>query len=358
MIMNHVYWQVGEVKTASKMKALHLAGGDLSKIKFYYYDEILNNKNFENEPPESFEQLAIERCIFLRNTANHLVLWLSSGYDSNTVLHYFIKSGCKIDEIVCYTRDKIFDSEYNTSLKVAISYKKTHNQKCKINWFRLQLESLEDYYQNLKDDFIYQPGQNLRFSKTDPTSQLHSHYEIRKFLEVNANTRLDIFGTEKPKLLIEEGKWYTAMPDNNFYYFYSDAITSFFNDAPYFKIFAKQAHMALKWFESLPEFDEALLSKVQSYDQEYYNRWNVACGRVPVINKFSVNGWSKHLYFNDYITSIDSLPYVQFYQNSKIMKYYKTAINDFKSFFKLNDLKNLPNLQIMGLKKFLKNVKK
>ena len=112
--------------------------------------------------------IAKKRCDYLRINCDWLVLWLSSGYDSNTVLKYFIESDNKIDEIIVYQRNQLFDNEYITALEIAKNYKKYSNPKLKITWLPMSYDHMIEIYEKLivlfpeKSSFFALQIENLR----------------------------------------------------------------------------------------------------------------------------------------------------------------------------------------------------
>lgn len=354
-----IYWQVENKKTKSKGQALLWAQGDLSKIKFYFYDEEWKNEDFTLEPTESFAELAKKRCSYLRNTCDWLVLWLSSGYDSNTALKYFIESGNKIDEIIIYQRNALFDNEYVFALQAAENYKKYFNLLVKITYFSVPYDHTKEIYEKLKYDYVNQPGLSVRFTKTSPSWQVLHHSAVLSVLENYKNKRIDVCGFEKPKVLLQENKWYAFVPDSSVYDSgISDRLTGFFIDVADFKFYIKQHFMVIRWFEHLKNFTPELIHKIQS-SQIHYKEWNLACGRIPIYSDYSVYAAGKKFFTNN-IQSEDSKPYIDHFKENKIFDYYQQGIESIKQYCKWwsgkEDLDT--HTTIISKPKFIKNYEK
>ena len=354
-MIDWMYWEVDGKKTNSKGQALLWSNGDLNKIKFYFCDNEWSDEDFLLEPTESFEQLAFARCEYLRNRYNWLCLWLSSGYDSVTVLEYFKLSGNKLDEIICYRRGPINDNEYTTSLRMAEEYKKDYNPKCKITFLPIGFDHMDNIYNKLKSDWIYQPGLHLRFTKTAPVWQVHHHDDVLYTLGEGIS-RGDITGWEKPKVLLENGKWYSWLLDNNTYDAgCSERLIGFFTHKDAFKLYLKQHYMIIKWYESLANLSEDLVHRVQGHNFLYYES-NLACGRIPVGNEYSVHGRGKEL-FKQQVDSPDSVSYLDHFRGSKSIEYFLDGIRAIKEKFphwNIND--NFDKMSILtSRKRFLKN---
>ena len=56
------YYQVGNDKTYNKFEAIKWANGDVSKIHFYFLDDVWDSLDLTVEPTESWEQLMRDRC--------------------------------------------------------------------------------------------------------------------------------------------------------------------------------------------------------------------------------------------------------------------------------------------------------
>ena len=330
-MIDWMYWEVDGKKTNSKGQALRWSNGNLDKIKFYFCDDEWKDEDFLTEPTESFEKLAIDRCNFLRNRYNWLCLWLSSGYDSVTVLEYFKLSGNKLDEIICYRRGPINDNEYTTSLRMAEDYKKDYNPKCKITYLPINFDHMDRIYNKLKSDWIYEPGLHLRFTKTAPVWQVHHHDKVLYNLGEGV-TRGDITGWEKPKVILENDKWHSWLLDVCTYDAgCSERLIGFFTHKDAFKLYLKQHYMMIKWYESLPSITEQSIHNVQNHNIFYYES-NLACGRVQVSNEYSVHGSGKNL-FKQQIDSPDSLTYIDHFKGSKSMSYFLEGIEAIKEKF-------------------------
>lgn len=327
-----IYWYVGDKKTNSKGQALLWAEGDLSKIGFYFYDEEWKDNDYTVEPTETFAVLAKKRCDYLRTNCDWLVLWLSSGYDSNTVLKYFIESGNKIDEILIYQRSPLFDNEYIFAAQTAENYKKYHNSAVKIHLLPISHNHLIEIYEKLKYDYIKQPGLSLRFTKTSPTWQVSHHSSVLKTLEKHSHKRIDVSGFDKPKVYLHENKWYAFVPDSSIYDAgIADRLTGFFIDQADFKLYIKQHFMVIKWFENLENFTPELVHEIQSH-KKLYKEWNLACGRIPVFSDYSVNGTKKKLFTNS-TESADSKPYLVHFKDNKIFDYWQQGIQAIKHYY-------------------------
>jgi len=329
-----IYWQVGDLKTNSKAEAIKWAGGDLKKIHFYFYDDEWKNNDYTQEPKKTFEELCINRCRVLRSSCDWLSLWLSSGYDSNTILKYFILSQQKIDEIIIYARPIDKDTDGITALQTAQDYKKYYYNNVKITFLEISYDHMSSIYENLKENFIFQSGFNLRFTKTGPVWQIKHHENVLRAIDRHQTKRIDVCGFEKPKVYLHGEKWYAFVPDSSVYDYLTNFLTGFYVDVNDFDFYLKQHFMVIKWFETLPDLNEKLVHDVQSH-KRYYSAWNLACGRFMVNNSFSTNAAGKFLYSNS-IQSPDSQKFIEhfFKEKNKIYNYYLEGLANLKNICK------------------------
>jgi hypothetical protein len=332
-MLDWLYWEVDGKRTNSKGQALLWANGDISKIKFYFCDDEWKDENFLNDPAESFENLAMERCNQLRAKYNWLCLWLSSGYDSVTVLEYFKLSKNKLDEIIVYRRNTINDNEFVTALKMAENYKKYYNSRVRITYLPIDYNHMDKLYNKLKGDWILAPGLHLRFTKTAPVWQVTHHSDVLRTIKEGV-TRGDITGWEKPKLWLENNKWYSILADASSYDAgCSERLIGFFTHRDAFKLYLKQHYLLIKWFESFKNLNEKMihemLHKVQGEQRLYYYESNIACGRIPVTNEYSMHAAGKKLFLQK-IDSPDSVPYLKHFTGTKSIDYFMQGIHSIR----------------------------
>lgn len=351
-----IYWQIGDKKTKSKTESLLLANGDPSKITFHLHDDEWKDKDYTIEPEKSFAELAINRCNFLREKTNWLSLWLSSGYDSYTILKYFEISKAKLDEIVIYCRGE-WDQEYVYSQKMALEYKKNYNPRCVIEIFVMPYDQHSKIYESLKEDWIYAPGLSARFTKTAPSWISYYPGEGMKILDKNNSDRIDINGFDKPRVDLSDDKWYAFYPDAGAIDMISDRFTGFYIDPEDFDFYVKQHYMVINWFESLANLSKELVHTVQSH-KIYYKEWNIACGRIDPKNLWSTDGYGKKI-FNHSTQSPCGITLQKHFANSKGLQYYNEGLkiiqNSCRWWNPMEDLAGKSNIQ--SVKKFLRNLK-
>ena len=202
------YYQIGNHNTVSKNEAFMLANGDVDKISFYQQNHIWDNVNLSVEPTQSFSSLCEENCKLYRQHYDHVCLWLSGGYDSQTILQSFINSGALIDEIAFMDRSEYYyDPEVPFIEQSIKNYQQYHNPRVKINRVKIDLKYHENFYNKYSESIWYLgPGSNLRYTKST-ANYIHNFHDEFVQSKIKQHTRVDIYGKDKPKLDLKNNKW-------------------------------------------------------------------------------------------------------------------------------------------------------
>ena len=284
MKLDQCYYQVAGLKTNSKNRALLLANGDRNKIHFYQHDQFWDQQDWKIDPVPSFDQLCHERCRQLRDKYEWLCLWLSSGYDSQTVLQSFIDSNIQIDEIAYMYRLDYYNDPEIPYIEYSIeNYKKYFNPNLKITKTIIDFKYTIDFYKKNKEDWLFHKGQNVRTSKST-ASLVHDHCEqILRIKDTTPKNRADIYGKEKPRMDLRDGWWFVQSIDFMWDVEMDSPIESFYISDQMPELHIKQCHMVANWFESLAGIDHDMVHRIQSHDAAYYKDWNLACGRKEVM---------------------------------------------------------------------------
>ena len=294
------YYQVGDYKTFSKNECFVLTKGDASKIAFHQQHRIWDAVDMTKEPEQSFESLCEEICRRYRERYDHICLWLSAGYDSQTILSSFMRAGVLIDEIGYHDRsDYYYDSEIPYIQQSIQIYKEFYNPNLKINRVVLDAKYYKNFYNQFADKvWFHGPGNSLKYAKS-AANYVHNFHEdvIRSKTQYN---RVDLFGKEKPRLDLRDGKWYMQSNDLTYFDSIGAPVECFFCTDVLPELHVKQIHMAIRFFESLPELSHELVHNIQSNDSRYYERWNLGVGRVPVQHPESRNASIKQNFANKF----------------------------------------------------------
>ena len=331
----NLYWTVDGKKTYSKIQAMMWSRANLDKIKFYFFDKEWAHHNWSVPPKYSVRQLAEDRCYQLRASTNHLCLWLSSGYDSVTILNTFIKLGLPIDEICTYGRRET-DPEYPLALAFAENYKNNHNPNVKITKVPLDFQYIKNFYKTHKDNVLTLPGgfSSLRLTKSS-VHFVSCGSDIAQAMIHSKSDRIDMSGFEKPRVTLHNNVWYAMFPDDAVYDHAGSRTKGFWLDDDCWELYHAQCWAVIDWFETLPELTEELVHKIQNNDSDYYAQWSINCGRDPIYNNYSHSAQGKH-FFKSAISSPDSQPYIEHFQKDspELINGYLNNLRDFHSLMK------------------------
>ena len=328
------YYQVGDFKSFSKNECFIVAKGDASKISFYQQNDIWDNVDLATEPEQSFDKLCEENCRRFRQKYDHICLWLSSGYDSQTALKSFIRANVIIDEIAYYDRRAYYADPELPFIEHSIKiYKEFYNPNLKINAIKIDTDYHENFYNKHAESVWYTgPGSNLRYTKST-ASYIHNFHDNYLKSKIHEHKRVDIYGKDKPKLDLRDGKWYLQSNDLVFYDMIGAPVECFYCNSLLPELHVKQIHLAIRYFENLPGINHSLVHQVQSNDPIYYEQWNLSIGRLPVECIESRDARVKSNFGNT-LESKDATQLVQHLEKTnKQIEYFKGYRSDF-----LNDL--------------------
>jgi len=328
------YYVVDGQKTSSRNQALLWAGGNINRIYFYCMEHVWDYANWAIEPDITIESMCRHRCHQLRDQYNWLCLWLSGGWDSQTILKSFIDSGVKLDEIAFMDRSDYWSDPELPVIRSAIDhYKKYHNPNVKIFRVVVDFDYTNNVYKRLKDDWVLEPGTCLRPSKSIASFLQRYHDSVVKSRLTFKGSRADIYGKEKPKLNLYQNKWYMCVNDLTVGDSVGADIVEFYTTKDYPDLHVKQCYLAIKFFESFKDCSHKFVHQVQSNDKLYYQRWNVSLGRVSMIGALGGHGLGNKLYFNQLLESPDSKKILHYMQSEKnsVLGMINDSINTFVS---------------------------
>lgn len=338
-----IYYHVDGRRTNSKVEAFILANGDPSKVEWSFMDEFWAKQDWSQEPTDSFEDLLVERAIQIREQSSYVALWLSGGYDSQTILDTFVNNNIKIDEILVYKRAYLTSweahAEFDWALNQARHLKTTLWPNLKIVQVDLIPDDLKRYYKTLDDTWILQPGSQLTLTKSVPSFMYNFNNYIKTVFDIS--NRCDIEGRDKPRLWIDNGNWYTTYYDVLSEWQSNSASEAFYITPKFPKLHIKQTWMMINWLESMPFSDISQMNDFLHQTQSLktgvysYRDWNLSIGRHMVKNFGSfvttIKG-SKTWHQGDVTETNESRPIREFFKKNHkdVYDVYMKGINDIK----------------------------
>ena len=293
------YWKVGESKTFSKQQAIIWAAGDVSKIHYYFMDEVWAAQTWTQPPAMSVKELMQVRCHQLREQYQNVRVAYSGGYDSQGIIDSFIDAKLPIDSLMIRTKQYKLTPENLIAQQQAQLLKNALWPNLEIKNIQLHADDFYSFYRQHADDWLIQPsgGYEPWFYKVN-LSFLQNHnqdFQLAQEQFVN-QTHCDVYGVEKPRLWIENGAWYATMIDKTLNWVANTAIESFYISRQLPELHVAQTWAMLDWIESQPFTEQQqvhnFLHAIQSHQLgwDMYRDWNLAIGRSPVHNIHSYWG--------------------------------------------------------------------
>lgn len=242
-------------------------------LKWNFNDSTFSKVDWGCEPFGDIRDLYQKRARQIREKYDYIILNLSGGGDSSTVLYSFIQAGLFVDEVVVrhagigtgkhkpdhrnFNPANEF-SEFEYAAKPILNWLKTVSPLTKITVHDFSKDILNE---NIiwDENFIYytgdyiSPGCIVRYNHA-------SNLDHLKNFDKGKNVGI-IFGSDKPKILLYEGNLYTYFLDrpvhsalpvtvNNGYTNTNVELFYWSPDLP--DLMIKQCHIIKRWFE-LPE---------------------------------------------------------------------------------------------------------
>ena len=208
------YYTVGDHKTYSKLDAIELHIQTGIHPTWHFNDEIFGSCDWINEPTESLDELYRIRAQQIREKYDYVVLFYSSGADSQNMLNAFIRNGIHIDEIVNFWA-KEGDDDYDSFFNAEIYHEAIPNtlkivaEHPAIKHRVIDLTSIIAGLYNDSDrrfDFLY--DMNCMFSPNNyARSFIRESISEYKDITASGKNMCFVYGSEKPRLYLEAGKY-------------------------------------------------------------------------------------------------------------------------------------------------------
>jgi len=291
--MQHFHWLYRNQRYDNKIKALHDAQGDLSKIHYYFMDRELDKCSFDNEPTESWTGMCQRRCRQLRQKYDYLCLWFSGGWDSVEMLWAFAESQTRLDEIFLFHRSYFdTDGEMPPAREFAQGMIDRFFPGCKLTVIDIDWRWALDFYKQSQDDWLLDRFALQRFSKNHRGFLWDNHPHFLNHRINFSGTTCNIHGNDKPKLHIWQENWCAFQTDITLQLIIGASDFELFYFTPEMpELYIKQCHMAANWFETIPGFTHELVHDIQSStNKTWYASWNRAVGRRHACDELNAVG--------------------------------------------------------------------
>jgi hypothetical protein len=215
------YYTVGEnFKTYSKLLAIEEMNRTGIHLEWHFNKDQYSQFNWTVEPTESLDELYRQRAQEIRDRYDYIVVWYSGGADSWCMLDAFLKNNIKIDEIAqihTYEADKNKNSVFNeeifyTAIPATQEILNTHPE---INHRVVDISKIiaELYLRpDVKYDYIYNI-KGIMSANSLARSYIREYVDDYKKLMDSGKRVCFIWGAEKPRLKLVNGKYHTCFID-------------------------------------------------------------------------------------------------------------------------------------------------
>lgn len=307
------YYTVGSTfKTYSKLAAIEEMARTGIHLDWNFNREVFESYDWKQEPVESLTELYRQRAQQIRDSYDYVVLFYSGGADSWNILNTFLSNNIKIDEIAhCWSLegDNNYYSYFNEEIyRVAIpNTLRIQQEHPDINHRIIDISKIINSMYLDKDtkfDFIYQSN-SLLSPNGLARSYLREHVKDYANLIASGKRVAFVWGTEKPRLVIKDGKYacqFVDMFDNTV----SNRLQSIAVDRGYYDelfywspdavpIIIKQCHIVKQVLTIGQENDPWLGQQPTPYGKtKRYSRWLTNDGLHSLIYP----GWNVNTFSN------------------------------------------------------------
>jgi hypothetical protein len=215
------YYTVGaNFKTYSKLEAIEEMARSNTHLEWNFNRAVFESYNWKQEPLVTLTDLYRQRAQQIRDSYDYVVIFYSGGADSWNILNTFISNDIKIDEIAhCWSLqgDNSYHSYFNEEIyQVAIpNTLRIQEQHPEINHRIIDITKIvNDMYvdKSSQFDFIYQVNSLL---SPNGLARSYLREKIKDYADmISAGKRVAfVWGTEKPKLVIKDGKYACRFAD-------------------------------------------------------------------------------------------------------------------------------------------------
>lgn len=317
--------------------SIYQAWEDIKKSRdafhFYLFDKSWQKYDWRTPPSEDWDTLLRRRCIDLRKKFDWIRLWYSGGRDSHLVLESFIKNNISLDEIAVWYNpyDDSRGPEVEYIIKPLLEKIRLANPKIKITIVDIRLEDYEKFFSDeyWLEQQIGHPGGTWLFYPGQETTMALRRPDL--FPQRDQGIRdVNIFGLEKPRLILENNRWFSQFIELEFAVHWgpSEISEMFYLCADMPELYAKQVWMLIDHIETKissrdPEWiNQYIAGKI---DSAMYDDLCMALGRGPCThpliglgtNKNRVNRFLKLI---DWAQKTNWKPYINWSQHIKRME--------------------------------------
>jgi hypothetical protein len=290
MLINKVlgYYTCDGLEFESKIQACFHSLKVNKPVDWVFNDLEFKLYDWTQEPEDSLDQLYDKRVKDLREKYDYLILSYSGGSDSHQILMSFIRQGIHLDELLINTMEKgwapctIIDPTNTSSLNSgAEHYLQTIPRLKEVEKFIPRTKiTICDLTDHVTDSLLLAGDASWVLQKREalnPIGITRFNYvyfnEVRKRFDKEKKIGI-ILGVEKPKSLIEDGKFWIRFNDRaanmvtviDHIKDYDNSVIEYFYWSPdCVPLLIKQGHIIRRWLQTNPNYQQYWDSRVATY---------------------------------------------------------------------------------------------
>jgi hypothetical protein len=290
MLINKVlgYYTCDGLEFESKIQACFHSLKVNKPVDWVFNDLEFKLYDWTQEPEDSLDQLYDKRAKDLREKYDYLILSYSGGSDSHQILMSFIRQGIHLDELLINTMEKgwapctIIDPTNTSSLNSgAEHYLQTIPRLKEVEKFIPRTKiTICDLTDHVTDSLLSAGDASWVLQKREalnPIGITRFNYvyfnEVRKRFDKEKKIGI-ILGVEKPKSLIEDGKFWIRFNDRaanmvtviDHIKDYDNSVIEYFYWSPdCVPLLIKQGHIIRRWLQTNPNYQQYWDSRVATY---------------------------------------------------------------------------------------------
>lgn len=290
MLINRTlgYYTCDGLEFESKIQACFHSIKVNKPVDWVFNDLEFGLYDWTKEPEETLDQLYDKRVRDLREKYDYLILSYSGGSDSHNILMSFIRQGIHLDELLINTMEKgwkpytILDPRNISSLNSgAEHYLQTIPRLKEVEKFIPRTKiTICDLTDQVNDSLLSAGDASWVLQKREalnPIGITRFNYvyfdEVRKRFDKEKKIGI-ILGVEKPKSLIEDGKFWIRFNDRaanmvtiiDHIKDYDNSVLEYFYWSPdCVPLLIKQGHIIRRWLQINPNYQQYWDSRTADY---------------------------------------------------------------------------------------------
>lgn len=216
------FYCVGKDKYYSKIEAIEAHARTGIHLHWDFNESVFSQFDWTKEPVESLSELYRRRAQQLRDKYDYLVLWYSSGADSEAVLQAFTDNDIKLDEVASFVNyegngDKNDYAHNGEIFHIAVDRIKKHQETYPDMKHRVidVCQPAIDRFSTVDKIHDWKYTINLSWS---PHGSVRSNliYTVKEWKDmISSGKRVGfIWGVDKPRLYQQDGKYCVRFIDS------------------------------------------------------------------------------------------------------------------------------------------------